>query len=76
MYLRTPYKILSTGRGLDATEYLDAPGRLKEAASRNRAVGEQDPDLRHGEEAHTRSYPYHYPYSNAQGFYSEVAMTK
>ena len=60
MYLRTPYKILSTGGGLDATEYPDAPGRLEEAASRDRAVGEQDPDLRHGEEAHTRSN--HYPH--------------
>ena len=50
-------QILSTGGGLDPTEYLDAPGRLKEAASWDRDVGEQNPDLRHGEEAHTRSYP-------------------
>jgi hypothetical protein len=45
----------SIGGGFDSTEQLDAPGRIEEAASRHRPVGEQDPDLRHSEEANTRS---------------------
>ena len=56
------YIYCSIGGGLDSIEQLDASGRFDEVASRHRAVGEQDTNLRHSEEAHRRSQQHSFPF--------------
>ncbi len=56
IYLHTNiYTYISTGGRLDSAEQINAAGRIEETTNHHRSMGEQDSDLRHSEEANSRS---------------------